>query len=290
MDGITVSNMYRLKVGAPVVMGAGQRVDVLVKAGTPELMLCRRWILLLPQSVSPSRIAPQSRNSRHSFDFPTPCSVDPSNPLACPPPITMLSYPFPLATVIVAGAPMDMKLPAGPLPVPTGLPSVATMLKRRPDAVRKLAFEICSNVAGTSMAHPDHRLPSCGWYYTKYDATYWGGTPLANLMLMRDADDTGVPSNPFDPNMPLVDFKKDGLFNPHQPLFDNPPMIVGNYEEWTVVNRSFSDHPFHIHQNHFLVTKINNIPLSQPEWHDTIIVPGSMPQPSAPDLATAKYQ
>jgi FtsP/CotA-like multicopper oxidase with cupredoxin domain len=80
--------------------------------------------------------------------------------------------------------------------------------------------------------------------------------------------------------MPLVDFQKDGLFNAEQPLF--PDMIAGNYEEWTVVNHSFSDHPFHIHQNPFLVTKINNIPLETPEWHDTIIVPGAIPQPTGP--------
>jgi FtsP/CotA-like multicopper oxidase with cupredoxin domain len=100
-------------------------------------------------------------------------------------------------------------------------------------------------------------------------------------MLMRDDDDKGTPSVSFDPKMPLVDFKKDGLFNPGQPLFDD--MIVGNYEEWTVVNRSFSDHPFHIHQNPFLVTAVNNIPLSPPEWHDTFIVPASKPMSSGPD-------
>src|SRR5438309_11648740 len=94
--------------------------------------------------------------------------------------------------------------------------------------------------------------------------------------MMRDADDTGVPSN--DPNMRLVDFKKEGLFTPDQPLF--PDMIADTYEEWTVVNRSFSDHPFHIHQDHFLVTKINGQTLTTPEWHDTIIVPGSQPQPT----------
>ena len=145
-----------------------------------------------------------------------------------------------------------------------------------------MAFELCGNKAGTSMARPDYRVPSCGWYYAKYDATYWGGAPFNNLMLMRDDDDKGTPSVPFDPNMPLVDFKKDGMFNPDQPLFDD--MIVGNYEEWTVVNRSFSDHPFHIHQNPFLVTAVNNIPLSPPEWHDTFIVPASKPMPTGPDL------
>jgi len=292
MDGITVSNMYRLKIGAPVVMGSGQRVDVLVKAGSPGTYALQALDPATKQSVSPSGIAPDYRLSRHSFDFPTPCSPGTNLVIVpggfvedCPPmspPGKKLSYSFPLATVIVDGTPIEMKLPSGPLPAPTGLPSVATMLKRRPDAVRKVAFEICANIKGTSSSHPGYRLPSCGWYLTKYDAKYWGGTPLNNLMMMRDGDDNGVPSVPFNPNLPLVDFKKEGLFNPDQPLFDD--MVVGNYEEWKVVNRSFSDHPFHIHQNHFLVTAINDIPLSQPEWHDTIIVPGSMPQPISPDL------
>jgi hypothetical protein len=34
-----------------------------------------------------------------------------------------------------------MDLPADPLPGPKGLPSVATMLSRTPDAVRNVAFE-----------------------------------------------------------------------------------------------------------------------------------------------------
>jgi FtsP/CotA-like multicopper oxidase with cupredoxin domain len=51
----------------------------------------------------------------------------------------------------------------------------------------------------------------------------------------------------------------------------------------TVINRLFSVHPFHIHQNPFLVTKINGIPLEPPEWHDTLIVPASRPMPTAPE-------
>jgi FtsP/CotA-like multicopper oxidase with cupredoxin domain len=57
------------------------------------------------------------------------------------------------------------------------------------------------------------------------------------------------------------------------PLFDD--MIVNNYEQWTVVNKSFSDHVFHIHQNPFLVTEINGIALPIPEWHDSIVVPAA---------------
>jgi len=192
-----------------------------------------------------------------------------------------LTFPFPLATIVVDGDPVDMKLPSGPLPVPTALPSVDEMLNTTPNAVRNVAFEICGNTMGAAMNMPENQLPSCGWYFTKYDATYWGGTPFKNLEMMRDADDTGVPSNPVDPNMPLVDFKKEGLFAPDQPLFND--MVVGNHEEWTVVNRSFSDHPFHIHQNPFLATKINGQTLPIPEWHDTIIVPGAVPQPAHPE-------
>ena len=52
-------------------------------------------------------------------------------------------------------------------------------------------------------------------------------------------------------------------------------MIAGNYEEWTVYNRSFSDHPWHLHQNHVLITKINGVTLPLPEWHDTLLVPAA---------------
>ena len=77
-----------------------------------------------------------------------------------------------------------------------------------------------------------------------------------------------------NPSMPRINFQKEGLFDETKPLF--PDMIAGNYEEWTVYNRSFSDHPFHIHQNHVLITKINGITLPLPEWHDTLLVPAAV--------------
>jgi hypothetical protein len=143
------------------------------------------------------------------------------------------------------------------------------MLSRTPDKVRHVAFELCGNV-------PDFQqfvnLPSCGWYLAKYNAPYWGGTPFTTLQMMRDADDVGQPNN--NPSMPRINFLKEGLFDETKPLF--PDMIAGNYEEWTVYNRSFSDHPFHIHQNHVLITKINGITLPLPEWHDTLLVPAAV--------------
>ena len=94
--------------------------------------------------------------------------------------------------------------------------------------------------------------------WPQYDtAAYWGGTDFGSWLLMRDADDTS--------------FTKEALFDHHTPLFDD--MFVGTTEEWKVINTSRSDHPFHIHQNPFLVTHINDIPLPTPEWRDTILIP-----------------
>jgi FtsP/CotA-like multicopper oxidase with cupredoxin domain len=280
MDGITTPNVVTVRSGTPLVMGAGQRYDVLVKAGAPGTYQLLAMEPVTIASVTPSGIDPDSRNARMSFDFPTPCS--PAFQAAILGPSCAgqgLTYPFPLATIVVDGDPVDMQLPTGPLPAPKGLPGMEAMLNTAPSAERHVAFEICGDVMGTAMQSPATRLPSCGWYFAKYDAQFWGGTPFRTLEMMRDADDTGTPSN--DPNMPLVNFVKDGLFNPDKPLFDD--MIAGNYEEWTVFNRSFSDHPFHMHQNHFLLTKINGKPLATPEWHDTVIVPGVSPQPSQPE-------
>jgi hypothetical protein len=100
------------------------------------------------------------------------------------------------------------------------------------------------------------------------------------------ADDTGL-RNKGSTLMPLVNFGKEGLFDATKPLFPN--MIAGNYEEWTVTNRSFSDHPFHIHQNHVLITKINGITLPQPEWHDTLLIPSAVcPNGGSPPCPTPR--
>jgi hypothetical protein len=138
-----------------------------------------------------------------------------------------------------------MDLPKGRLPPPKGLSSVETMLTTPPAAVRHVVFENCGNRPGTSQGpelSPSAQLPSCGWYFAKYDADYWGGLPFNDLLMLRDADDTGTPTS--NPDMPLVNFQKQGLFDPTEPLFSD--MIAGNTEEWTVINRSFTDHPFHI--------------------------------------------
>jgi suppressor of ftsI len=64
---------------------------------------------------------------------------------------------------------------------------------------------------------------------------------------------------------------------------------VGTVEEWHVVNVTQEVHDFHIHQLHFLVQKINGVPVSHPFWADSFIIPhrsavGSKGVPGSLDL------
>jgi FtsP/CotA-like multicopper oxidase with cupredoxin domain len=52
---------------------------------------------------------------------------------------------------------------------------------------------------------------------------------------------------------------------------------VGTVEEWHVVNVTQEIHDFHIHQIHFLVQKINGVPLAHPYWADSVVLPHRYP-------------
>jgi FtsP/CotA-like multicopper oxidase with cupredoxin domain len=241
-DGITVPTMLTLAPGTPYTLGTGQRADVLVQAGSPGTYRLESLALQTAASVSPQGLAPAPRIARISGDFPAPNTAEPVT----------------LATIVVEGTPVSMSLPTGPLPPPTGLPSMATMLSATPNATRNIFFDLCGERA--NMQPSTNQLPSCPPYFARYNTDYWGGQPFTSLLMFRDGDN--------------VTYTKEGLFNEDVPLFND--MIAGHYEQWTVTNRSASDHTFHIHQNPFLVTKINGIPLPVPEWHDTIIVPAAV--------------
>jgi len=129
--------------------------------------------------------------------------------------------------------------------------------------------------------------PSTGfsWYANLYDTAYWGGLPFASLNMVprRGRHWRDQPGLPHRAAFGCVrehaeDQLSEGWFA--QPQYASIQQHAGNYEEWTVVNRSFSDHAFHVHQNPFLVTAVNGTSLPVPEWHDTIIVPAAYPQPT----------
>ncbi|HTW86261.1 MAG TPA: multicopper oxidase family protein [Candidatus Sulfotelmatobacter sp.] len=54
------------------------------------------------------------------------------------------------------------------------------------------------------------------------------------------------------------------------------PMFVaqhGTTEEWNLVNASGEVHDFHIHQVHFIIESVNGVPVANPHWFDTIVLP-----------------
>lgn len=244
-DGLNTQEVVQLDLVEGYVMGAGNRVDVMVKAGEPGTYHLLALDQSTPRSVSTlAGIGLASRQSRIGMDFPVPM------------------FPFPLATIVVSGDPKNMDLPSGPLPPPSGLPSIEDMLDADIAETRNISFDICSPVTQRILDPLLNDL--CTFYLNKYDAAYWGGE-FPHLLMMRDADDDGNPT-----------FFKEGLFTKNSPLFvGKEAMVAGTFEEWTIINQSNSDHPFHIHQNPFLLTHINGTALKEPEWRDTILVPGA---------------
>ena len=132
-DGFNVPDMLALPVGVPLVLGAGNRADVLVKAPAAGTYLLQA---VAPQdalySVSPQGVAPGIRNVRVGGDFPNP------------------AYPVTLATIVVEGEPLDMALPTDPFPVSDIPISTEDLLAAVPDVVRRVAFENCGKQGGMS--------------------------------------------------------------------------------------------------------------------------------------------
>ena len=102
--------------------------------------------------------------------------------------------------------------------------------------------------------------------------------PSSALPPIRDheIDGTRLVTFSVDFSASPIQFLVDGkLFDPNRV---DQLIQLGAVEEWTVLNTSPSDHPFHIHQNAFVVTEIKGDPLGRPVaklplWLDTVNVP-----------------
>ena len=70
--------------------------------------------------------------------------------------------------------------------------------------------------------------------------------------------------------------KKGFYINGEKYTPDSAPMVrakVGSYQHWKIVNASGELHPMHIHQVHFLAYAVNDRPVADPLWLDTVNVP-----------------
>jgi hypothetical protein len=195
MDAITVPKTYRLAAGDPLVIGPGQRMDVMVKAGAPGIYLLQT---LDPNSgrvkasVSPYRDSNFPRGSSVLetvsliAEFPSPCPGLGATVVCVPAKILVSDYARNHRGLRWT---KDMNLPADPLPT-QGLPSIATMLSRTPDKVRNVA----SNSAVVFGLQALCILTELWLVFREIRCDVLGRYPVQSLPMMRDADDVGEPS------------------------------------------------------------------------------------------------
>ena len=179
-----------------------------------------------------------------------------------------------LAYVIVEGAPMNMSLPAGPLPLPEALKPISDEdLARcgglRRNIVLRAVFNddespLSAPPASEFLDMPANEIDE--WQY-QTDNTF-----LANTAFVMGEGDTRASRAPDLPSMPnkMVAFQSQRAIR--------QTVDLGSVEEWTVYNMNKVQHPFHIHINPFEVIKVNGEPV-EPFWCDTIgLPPNGTPQ------------
>ncbi len=117
-------------------------------------------------------------------------------------------------------------------------------------------------------------------------AARFAGLRESRLTAQRKLYFSEVLSDPSNPSSPTnfyitVDGATPKLFDP-----SNPPGIIttqGAVEDWTIENRALENHVFHIHQIHFLLMSANGVPVTNPQFLDTVQIPywsGTGPYPS----------
>ena len=104
--------------------------------------------------------------------------------------------------------------------------------------------------------------------------------PSGPLAAIRAEELTGTRQITFSTRSPATggdDFREFRFMVDHR-LFDHNRIDhrirLCAVEEWTIVNLDEADHPFHIHTNPFLVTRIDGVTLAEPVWRDTVNVRG----------------
>ncbi len=234
-----------------VVLGAGNRTSVLVKAGAPGTYQLRTMPIEM------------GRNQQGQG-------------------ASVLSADV-LAEVVVIDSRFQMSLPPEPLPVtPFLTPITDEELAANGGMKRTIVMRvIASNPPPTPPAlpftgpaqtplvqPPPGELPD--WVYQT------GATQLANKVFALGSAQT-TPS-PTQPGMPTTYIP----FQSSKALTQT--VALDAVEEWTIVNMNNIRHPFHIHVNPIYVVAVNGQPLAPEDryWADTIPMPFSNVQPTPP--------
>lgn len=210
-----------------LVLAPGNRADVLIQAGAPG-----RY---------------QLRTKAYDMGFPSPLAADV------------------LAEVVVEGEPLNMRLPAGDLPVSAMLdPITDAELAAKGGLRRKVVLRSVFNdngdpltqaPAAEALDQPGSELSQ--WQY-QTDGTFFSDTAFTV--------GTGDGRASTSPALP----QRFAPFQSHRAT--RQTVALDSVEEWTVYNMNAVQHPFHIHINPFQVVKVNGLPV-EPYWADTIGLP-----------------
>ena len=229
--------------GKGILLAAGNRSSVLIKAGAPGTYLVRS----LPVKITKGK----------QTDI-LPGDV--------------------LAKIVVINAKKEMSLPPAPLPVSNFLDPITDQEFAGAGGKKR---SIIFNMSGNDNLEPSRNAPSiidqaktaAVTLASEISESYKKNSVLAKEEIARL---TGKPMEGPKYFPPFVFPKYDYQLQPANTIIQN--VILGAVEEWTIYNCNSIAQSFHIHVNPMYITKVNDVSV-KPYWCDTVALPaGGTPE------------
>lgn len=227
----------RLKNGKGILLAAGNRSSVLIKAGAAGTYLLRSL---------PVKIAQGQQTATLPGDI--------------------------LAKIVVVEAKKVMALPSIPLPVSSFLKPITDQEFASAGGRKR---SIIFNMVGNDILDPSHNDPSLIDEAIAESASIASSIKesVKQKIAMAKAGLSKVTGKPIEGAQyfpPFVFPTYDYALQPANGIIQN--VILGAIEEWTVFNCNSIAHAFHIHVNPMYITKVNGVPVD-PYWCDTVALP-----------------
>jgi FtsP/CotA-like multicopper oxidase with cupredoxin domain len=233
--------------GAGILLAAGNRSSVLIKAGEPGTYLLRSL---------PVKIAKGKQTAILPGDV--------------------------LAKIVVLESKKAMTLPLAPLPVSSFLKPITDQEFASAGGKKR---SIIFNMIGNDHLDPSQNAPSIidqAISKTKTMTSEITESYKKNSALAKEeiAKLTGRPMEGSKYYPPFVFPKYDYQLQPANTIIQN--VILGTVEEWTIFNCNSIAQSFHIHVNPMFITKVNGEAV-EPYWCDTV----SLPPGGTPEMPTS---
>jgi FtsP/CotA-like multicopper oxidase with cupredoxin domain len=254
----------RQKDGRGVVLAAGNRSSVIVKAGKPGTYLLRSLPVRLSQGNKPI--------------------ILPGDVLARLIVVDVKST----AAASVSTASTGSTIPPTPLPVSDYLMPISDEEFASAGGKKR---SIIFNMLGNEIEHqPDSIFSAWNTAFTRASeigSDAWESIKKNTAKAKQEvAKITGKPIDGSVYVAPNPVPKYDYELQPSNTMIQN--VTLGDVEEWTIFNCNNLSHVFHIHVNPMLITKINGVSV-KPYWCDTIALPAGG-TPSEPKSITFRMR